>query len=57
LLTDKNIGILKEAGIPVSAWTVNDEKEMERLFLKGIENITTLNVAKAKAIRMDLFNY
>jgi len=56
LLTDKNIGILKEAGIPVSAWTVNDEKEMERLFLKGIENITTLNVAKAKAIRMDLFN-
>lgn len=57
LLTDRNIKLIKEAGVPISAWTVNDEKEMERLFLKGIANITTKNVAKAKAVRMNLFNF
>jgi len=57
LLTDRNIEILKNAGIAISAWTVNDESEIERLFLKGIENITTKNVARAKSIRMKLLNF
>ena len=57
LLSDQNIRIFKESGIPVSVWTVNDENEMIRLFQAGIENLTTRNVAKAKTIRMSLFNF
>lgn len=57
LLTDQNIRLFKESGVPISAWTVNDENEMKRLFMAGIENITTEFVARAKSIRMNLFNF
>ncbi len=56
-LTDEGIREFKRNGIPISVWTVNDEKEMVRFFRNGVKNLTTLDVSTAKSVRKDMFGF
>lgn len=56
-LTEENIKTFSKYGLSISAWTVNNETEMARLFRCGVENITTCRVEKAKSVRMNLLGF
>lgn len=56
-LTDDNIKTFSKYGLLISAWTVNNEAEMARLISRGVANLTTSHVEKAKSIRMDLLGF
>lgn len=45
--------VLKNAGIGISAWTVNDPKRIRRLLDLGVKNITTRRPACALKIRQE----
>lgn len=42
----------KELGC--SAWTVNDEKELKRLMVREVENITTRNLKGAILVKKEM---
>lgn len=51
LCTEENLALFREAGVGVSAWTVNDEAELRRLLGKGLVNITTRRPVLACSLR------
>lgn len=52
--TDHIVDVVQRKGINISAWTVNEEKDIIRLLKLGVKNITTRNAANALAIRKKL---
>lgn len=41
ILSEENIKKAKDAGLPVAAWTVNDEKWVKQLIQMGVDYVTT----------------
>ena len=57
VLTDENVKDFRSRGVPVSVWTVNEEKEIHRFLTLGVKNLTTRNVAMAKSLRNRLYGF
>ena len=51
LLTGTLIEKMKENGIGISVWTVNEPEQIEKFVKCGIHNITTRNLTDALAVR------
>ena len=51
LLTGTLIEKMKENGIGISVWTVNEPEQIEKFVKCGIHNITTRNLTAALAVR------
>lgn len=49
--TDPVVEIIQKKGIKISAWTVNEEKDINRFLMLGVKNITTRKAANALEIR------
>lgn len=55
LLSEESASQLKQAQLPCSVWTVNEEKDVEKCFRLGASNITTLKPSLALCVRQRLF--
>ena len=50
-LTNEHIALFRSCGAELSLWTVNDEKDMDRLFRCDLLNITTTKPVLAMSVR------
>ena len=50
-VTQKYVKRLHSAGFRVNPWTVNDEKEMQRLFSLKVDGMTTDDPLKGRRVR------
>ena len=57
ILPDPVLDNLLGEGLPVSVWTVNEEKEIRRFLSRSIENLTTRNVRTARLVRKELLGF
>lgn len=51
LVTRRFVEALAQDGLRVSAWTVNEEKDMRWFFAQGVHNVTTREPIRAIALR------
>ncbi len=51
LCADENLALFREAGMGVSAWTVDEEADLLRLLGEGLVNITTRRPVLACSLR------